>query len=177
MGKKVSLKVFEEGERRPAKAKARASSLAKRPSIDAARQRLGGRITAEDEPPQGLAHGLVVGVAGGRGMIVPGVIVFATRGEVHVLLDGVRLRRLLPDHVRPYAGEVSFALSKIAGDAQLFARLAEGDAVRYAGDDGTLVQAKVVEKCRWGALVARQDGAVIAVGFRKLWPLSTSGEV
>ena len=177
MGKKVSLRIFEEDERRPAKAKARASSLGKRPSIDAARERLGGRIMPNDEPPHGLAHGMVVGVSGGRGTVVAGVIVFATRNEVHVLLDGVRLRRVLPDHVRPYAGDVSLAVSKIAGDAQLFARLSEGEAVRYAGDDGTLVQAKVVEKCRWGALVARDDGAIIAVGFRKLWPLSTSAEV
>ncbi|MBX3229558.1 MAG: hypothetical protein KIT84_04420 [Labilithrix sp.] len=159
------------------KTRARGSVLGKRPSIEAARQRLGGRISPDDAPPQGLAHGLVVGVAGGRNTIVPGVVVFASRSEVHVLLDGVRLRRVLPDHVRTYTGDVSLALSKIAGDAQLFARLAEGEAVRYAGDDGTLVQAKVVEKCRWGALVARDDGAVIAVGFRKLWPLSAGGEV
>jgi len=35
------------------------------------------------------------------------------------------------------------------------------------------VNGKVVEKCRWGALVLREDGAVVAVGFRKLWPSPT----
>ena len=182
MAKKVSLRIFEdpaERERRP-KAKPLAASAnanaKKKPSIDAARERLGGRITSEDTPPSGIALGLVVGVAGKQGKIVPGVVIFASRAEVHVLLDGVRLRRVQPDAVRPFVGEVPFALSKIVGDAQLFARLVEGESVRYAGDDGHLVLAKVVEKCRWGALVAREDGAVIAVGFRKLWPSSAHGE-
>jgi hypothetical protein len=42
--------------------------------------------------------------------------------------------------------------------------------VRYADDAGALIDGKLIEKCRWGALVARDDGAVVAVGFRKLWP-------
>ena len=158
---------------------AKAKPLAKRskkPSIDAARDRLGGRITDTDVTPQGLACGLVVSVAGGRGTTVPGVVVFASSKEVHVLLDGVRLRRVVPEHVRPHVGEIPLALAKIAGDAQLFARLSEGESVRYAGEDGVLVSAQVVEKCRWGALVSRPDGAVIAVGFRKLWPATAGGE-
>lgn len=174
MSKKVSLRVLDDSPR-PAKAKA-LGERRRKPSIDAARDRLGGRILRDDEPPTGLAHGLIVGVASGRGTVVPGVIIFATRGEVHVLLDGVRLRRLKPDSVRPFVGDVSFALSRISGDAHLFARLTEGENIRYAGDDGALVEAKVVEKCRWGALVARDDGAVIAVGFRKLWPMDAEGQ-
>jgi hypothetical protein len=173
VAKKVSLRILEDpAESRAAKAKSLAK---KKPSIDAARDRLGGRITDDDVCPTGVAIGLVVGVAGTRGVTVPGVVIFASRTEVHVLLDGVRLRRVGPDSVRAFVGEVSHALSKIAGDAQLFARLTEGELVRYSGDDGGLVTAKVVEKCRWGALVAREDGAVIAVGFRKLWPSFVEG--
>jgi hypothetical protein len=174
VAKKVSLRILEDpAERRP-KAKALAPKK-KKPSIDSARERLGGRISADDTAPPGLALGLIVGV-GSTKSIVPGVVIFASRAEVHVLLDGVRLRRVQPDAVRPFSGEVSLALSKIAGDAQLFARLVEGELVRFAGDDGQVVTAKVVEKCRWGALVAREDGAVIAVGFRKLWPSAAHGE-
>lgn len=180
MAKKVSLRVLEDPPvDRPGKAKSLPSKparRAKKPSIDAARDRLGGRITESDVPTPGIACGLVVGVAGGRGTTVPGVVVFASSKEVHVLLDGVRLRRVVPEHVRAFTGEVPLALAKIAGDAQLFARLHEGEAVLYAGDEGLLVSAKVVEKCRWGALVARPDGAVIAVGFRKLWPATAGGE-
>jgi hypothetical protein len=172
VAKKVSLRVFDDS----AEAKPKAKGLGKKPSIDAARERLGGRITDEDEPPTGVALGLVVAVPAAGGRTQPGVVIFASRSEVHVLLDGVRLRRVLPEGVRPFGGDVPLALSKIAGDAQLFALLREGEAVKYAGDDGHLVLAKVVEKCRWGALVAREDGAVIAVGFRKLWPSAAHGD-
>lgn len=173
MGKKVSLRVLDDPDDR---AKKPARKREKKPSIDAARDRLGGRIIETDVPPAGIACGLVVSVAGGRGTTVPGVVVFASSKEVHVLLDGVRLRRVVPGVIKPFNGDVPLALAKIAGDAQLFARLTEGEAVRYAGEEGTLVSAKVVEKCRWGALVARPDGAVIAVGFRKLWPATAGGE-
>ena len=175
MGKKVSLRILEE----QAKAKAltpKAAKKPRKPSIDAARDRLGGRIIAQDVPPFGLACGLVVSVAGGRGPSVPGVIIYASKTEVHVLLDGVRLRRVLPDVVKSFAGEIPLELAKIAGDARLFAQLVEGEAVRYTAEEGDLLTAKVVEKCRWGALVARTDGAVIAVGFRKLWPANAGGE-
>ena len=39
---------------------------------------------------------------------------------------------------------------------------------------GGLLAGKLVEKCRYGALVVREDGAVVAVGFRKLWPAATA---
>ena len=89
-----------------------------------------------------------------------------------MLLDGIRLRASLAVRRRRSheGGEVAIELEKIAGDARLFGQLAEGQPVRYADDAGALVNGKVVEKCRWGALVLRDDGAVVAVGFRKLWP-------
>src|SRR5690606_38557503 len=108
---------------------------------------------------------------------MPGVVVFASQTEVHVLLDGVRLRRLAPsDLLLHEGGEVAVELERIAGDARLFGQLVEGQDVRYADDTGGLVSGKVVEKCRWGALVLRRDGAVVAVGFRKLWPATSGGE-
>ena len=65
--------------------------------------------------------------------------------------------------------------TKISADAHVFARLAEGQPVRYADDQGGLLGGKLVEKCRYGALVVRDDGAVVAVGFRKLWPAASAG--
>ena len=89
-----------------------------------------------------------------------GVVVFASQTEVHVLLDGVRLRRLPPADVAIHdGGEVAIELEKIAGDARLFGQLVEGQLVRYADDSGGLVNGKVVEKCRWGALILREDGS------------------
>jgi hypothetical protein len=187
VAKKVNLPLFSD----PAMVATPAKDVKKRPSIDAARARLGGRISEVDTPPAGFAPGVIVtfplGNAAARAegdtRRMSGVVVFASRNEVHVLLDGIRLRRLPPSDLTivnenggPIIGDAQtvMELEKIAGDARLFGLLAEGQSVRYAEDSGTLVTGKVVEKCRWGALVLRDDGAVVAVGFRKLWP-SPSG--
>jgi hypothetical protein len=98
------------------------------------------------------------------------VVVYAGADEVHVLLDGIRLRRLPAEQLQAHEGATPDELSKLAAEAQVFGMLVEGQAVRYADDAGVLTDGKLIEKCRWGALVARDDGAVIAVGFRKLWP-------
>lgn len=167
VGKKVNLPLFAD----PVEKTAISHDTNKKPSIDAARARLGGRVIDEMEPlPLGLAPGVVVSFALSSGRRMPGVVVFASRAEVHVLLDGVRLRRLPPEELAPHDGVVAIELEKIAGDARLFGMLVEGQPVRYADDTGCLIEGKVVEKCRWGALVRRDDGAVVAVGFRKLWP-------
>ena len=110
-----------------------------------------------------------------NGLRSPGVIVFASQTEVHVLLDGIRLRRFKPNDLVAYEGDPLLELEKIAGDARLFGGLIEGQSVRYANEDGGLIDGKVVEKCRWGALVLRDDGAIVAVGFRKIWPTPVSG--
>ena len=170
MAKKVTLPVFsDEGSAE------RAKSARKKPSIDTARARLGGRILESDAPVPGFAPGVVITFAAGASRRA-GVIVFASQAEVHVLLDGIRLRRFPPGELAAHDGrDLALELERIAGDARLFGQLAEGESVRYADEAGVLVDGKVVEKCRWGALVLRDDGAVVAVGFRKLWP-SPAGE-
>ncbi|MBX3199435.1 MAG: hypothetical protein KF894_14980 [Labilithrix sp.] len=180
VGKKVNLPLFAD----PATVATPAREIRKRPSIDAARARLGGRVSEIDAPPAGLAPGVLVTFpratpaarAAGDERRIPGVIVFASQHEIHVLLDGARLRRLPPSDVALHeGGEVAVELEKIAGDARLFGQIVEGQTIRYADDAGGLVNGKVVEKCRWGALVLRDDGAVVAVGFRKLWPAPSGG--
>lgn len=179
MGKKVNLPLFtdpadassSEKKELNKKDKKAAAAARSRPSIDSARARLGGRVAETDTPPAGFAPGVLVSFALGNGRRVPGVIVFASKTEVHVLLDSIRLRRLPPADLSLHEKiTIPIDLEKIAGDARLFGQLVEGESVRYADDGGALVDGKVVEKCRWGALVLRDDGAVIAVGFRKLWP-------
>ena len=173
MGKKVSLPVFDES----SSSRERAKPAAK-PSIDTARARLGGRVTDGDLPIPGFAPGVVVSFAVGDAAAarrLTGVIVFASLTEIHVLLDGIRLRRMAPHELTLHDGEVELDLEKIAADARLFGSLVEGQSVRYADSAGALVDGKVVEKCRWGALVLRDDGAVVAVGFRKLWPSAIGG--
>ena len=147
----------------------------KKPSLDDARNRLGGRTTDEDAPPAGIGPGVIVQVLANDGSKHVAVVMFANSSEVHVLIDGTKLRRVPPEAVEQNEGATPSSLSRIAADAHVFARLAEGQPVRYADDSGGLLGGKLVEKCRYGALVVRDDGAVVAVGFRKLWPATSAG--
>jgi hypothetical protein len=145
----------------------------KKPSLDDARNRLGGRTTDEEPAPPGINPGRVVRVFANDGEEHVAVVVFANADEVHILIDGTRLRRVPPSDVHGYDGTTPSSMSKIAADAHVFSRLTEGEKIRYADDKGGLLSGKLVEKCRYGALVVREDGAVIAVGFRKLWPAAS----
>jgi hypothetical protein len=180
VGKKLNLPLFEE----PRESGEGGSRKRAKPSIDAARSRLGGRLRTEPgaaSSPSWLVPGTVVSFGARRRTDLDerpdrvGVVIFASATEVHVLLDGVRMRRLTPGDVHPHAAEVPLELARLGADARLFGRLTEGEAVRYAAEGGQLVDGKVVEKCRWGALVLRDDGTIIAVGFRKLWPMAAEG--
>jgi len=65
----------------------------------------------------------------------------------------------------------------LLAEVRLFATLKEGQRVRFAEKDGSAGELSVgmlVEKCRYGALVAKDDGRILAVGFRRLWPVSSA---
>ncbi len=141
----------------------------KKPSVDAARARLGGRVVA-DEPSESFHGGQHVSFERAPGERGAGVVLYATAREVHVLLDAARLRRFGVGELVAEEGDPRGELAKVAADARVFGGLREGQSVRYADDTGSLRDGKVVERCRYGALVLRADGVVVAVGFRKLWP-------
>jgi hypothetical protein len=155
--------------------RSRETAGAKKPSLDDARNRLGGRTTDEEPAPAGIGPGRVVKVFANDGEEHVAVVVFANADEVHILVDGTKLRRVPPEAVHSYDGATPNALGKIAADAHVFSHLNEGQLIRYADDSGGLLAGKLIEKCRYGALVVREDGALVAVGFRKLWPAATSG--
>lgn len=142
---------------------------AKKPSLEAARSRLGG-APSDGPAAAGFPPGRAVSFRASDGTRRNAVVVYAGSSEVHVLLDRQHLRRLpateLEDHEAPLDDE----LAQLATDARVFGALRQGQSVRYANESGELVDGQLVEKCRWGALVAREDGALVAVGFRKLWP-------
>ena len=151
----------------------KSESKSKKPSLDDARNRLGGRTNNEEPAPAGIVPGRVVRVFANDGAAHVAVVVFANAEEVHILIDGTKLRRVPPSEVHAHEGEAPSSVAKIAADAHVFSRLAEGEKIRYADDSGGLLSGKLVEKCRYGALVVRDDGAVVAVGFRKLWPAAS----
>jgi hypothetical protein len=97
------------------------------------------------------------------------VALYATDTEVDVWIDQGIVRRVTPDAVETFDGPVSAELGNIAADAAAFAQIREGERVDYADAAGNKLEGDLVEKCRYGGLVLRGDGKLIAVGFRKLW--------
>lgn len=140
--------------------------LEKKPTIENARRRLGGRPDAATAP-SGMSVGAVVSWGGKAAAVV-----YASGSDVHVLFDKTRMKRAKAGELAAFTGEVPHEVFSIATDANVFFMLAEGQAIRYADDSGALLEARLVEKFRYGALVARPDGTLVAVGFRKLWPIA-----
>ena len=137
--------------------------------VDVARKKLGGRAVS------GPGQGKIVTVPAGGGRLV-GVVLFATEDEVFVLVEPNVVRRARRDLSLPFSGEAPDAISRLSGDVHVFARLAEGNRVRYEVSAGTMREGRLLEKCRYGALVVAEGGALVAVGFRKLWPAGARDE-
>lgn len=174
MGKKINLPLLPDAWVGAGRESAEMRKAAKKPSLEDARNRLGGRTTDELAAAPGITPGRIVKVIATGGVEHIAVVIFANADEVHILVDGTRLRRVPPEAVDLHDGATPSTLTQISDDAHVFSRLAEGQGVRYADDTGGLLPGKLVEKCRYGALVVREDGAVVAVGFRKLWPAATN---
>jgi hypothetical protein len=130
------------------------------PTLERARKRLGGRGRTD------ALAGTVVTLD----EATDGVVLFADDVEVDVLVDDTTVKRTARRHVSP-AREVRGPLASLAGDVLVFARLEEGQRVLLSTEQG-MIEGLLFEKCRYGALVAKDDGAVLAVGFRKLWPVA-----
>lgn len=130
------------------------------PTIESAREALGGRLSTERGP------GAVVDVSMKRGGDARGVLVCVSGESRDVWIGEGRFVRTGRERVR-VATESSRDLDTVASDARRFALLREGELVRATKRDGTTVDGTLLEKCRYGALVAKGD-AVLAVSFRRV---------
>jgi hypothetical protein len=142
--------------------------------VDDVRKRLGGR--ASTDPRAGDL--VMVTAPGGREL--PGVVLFASGEDMDVWVEqpgsavvtalgaGI-VRRARGEDVGPLRGVASKDLTAVASDARVFGGLLEGQRIRYQSGEG-LDEGTLVEKCRFGALVERDDGALVGVGFRRIWP-------
>ena len=157
-----TLPLFDSLVRRDASAQP-AESLGDRTTLEAARRRLGGKGESD------ATAGAVVRYLGAGDAPEEGVVVYAAGDEVDVWLEGDRVRRTTRAWVEP-ATALTAAQREVAGDARVYAALVEGSRVRVVGAGDETTEAVLVEKCRYGALVARDDGTLMAVGFRKLVP-------
>jgi hypothetical protein len=134
------------------------------PNVDAARRRLGGRAA-----PSTNDAGRVVSLREGGDVEVVGVVLYGAEEELDVWIEGGIVRRVHPSRVVDFAGMVPEDVARMASDARTFSRLREGQRVRFESPGTT--EGDLVEKCRYGALVLRGDGKLMAVGFRRLWPV------
>jgi hypothetical protein len=102
------------------------------------------------------------------------VVVCEADGELDVWIGEGRLQRLAAARATLDRIEPDHALADVAADALVHASLSEGQRLRFLTRDGASREGVLAEKCRYGALVSH-EGRVLAVSFRRLWPLDAGG--
>jgi len=130
-------------------------------TVDAVRKQLGGRAATD------AGAGEVVSFRDERGSERMGVVLFVRGEDLDVWVEGDLVRRVRRRDTQAPDGVVSRELVAVARDAQGFAKLEEGQRVRYQHAGG-LGDGALVEKCRFGGLVERDDRKVLGIGFRRL---------
>jgi hypothetical protein len=148
-----------------------------RPTVDAVRKRLGGRASTE------AGAGELVALTTAGGGVLRGVVLFARGDDVDIWVEqadapagstpqpsrpGV-VRRARRADIAPLPAPAPHGLDAVADDARVFAALSEGQRIRFH-DGGGLGEGSLIEKCRFGGLIRRDDGTVLGVGFRRIWP-------
>jgi hypothetical protein len=129
--------------------------------VDTVRRRLGGRSTSA----AGAGRVVLVRTEGGGERA--GVVLHVEGEVLHVWVAEGIVRKALNADVQAAAAP---ELETLANDARVFATLHEGERVRYQDSEGGLAEAMLAEKCRFGALLLRDDGKILGVGFRRIWP-------
>ncbi len=114
-----------------------------------AREKLGGRVTSHGRGGEIVRVGEDVGV-----------IVWSDAAQCDVWIGEDRIKRVRSEEASENAEAV---MLDVSADAHAFAQLEEG--ARVVFDEQ--IPGRLIEKCRWGALVARDDGRIFAVGFRR----------
>ena len=148
MSRRVSLPVNDSSAQRP------------RSTLEAVRARLGGRARTD------LQAGRVVCFLDTG---ATGVVLYGQGDEVHVFSNAGWVRRTTADALIR-VDEPAPELCVVANDVRVFAALEEGHRVRFQDLSG-VAQGTLIEKCRYGAVVRRDDETVMGVGFRRIWPL------
>ncbi|RYE87468.1 MAG: hypothetical protein EOO75_14445 [Myxococcales bacterium] len=99
------------------------------------------------------------------------VVLHADASDIHVWVGAGLVRRAPRAQLGAFGGEVPADLVAVSRDVAQFAALVEGQAVRFLqrAPAGAVDHGRLVEKCRFGALVERADGSLVGVGFRRLW--------
>lgn len=134
-------------------------------TIDAVRARLGGRARTDAQAGRVVSF-LDTGAIG--------VVLFAQGEEVHVFSNAGWVRRTTSASLVAVE-DVAADLHEVINDVRVFAALEEGNRVRFQDVSG-MAQGTLLEKCRYGAVVRRDDAKVMGVGFRRIWPLANPSD-
>jgi len=135
------------------------------PALEEARRKLGGRSLA----PSARTPGTLVEATLQDGRRLTGILLWASADSCDVWFDDGLARRAPSETVVARGRPTPESLVRIEAEVRLFSSLAEGDAVRWERA-GCIAEGRIVEKCRYGAIVVTRSTRVVAVGFRKLWP-------
>ncbi|MFO0587572.1 MAG: hypothetical protein U0441_08535 [Polyangiaceae bacterium] len=139
----------------------------RKPTVDAVRAKLGGRASTE----RGAGEFVVIDAGGG--FEHSGIVLFRRDDEIAVWTSEGVVRRASRADVRKSEDPTPAGFADVAADAAVFGQLMEGQRVRYRNDSGT-DEGTLVEKCKFGALVERDDRTIVGVSFRRLWPAETN---
>lgn len=152
MGKKLSLPIVAEIAR----------SAGATPTVERARQKLGG--TGSTDARAGRT------VRDDDGVV--GVVLFARDEEMDVLVSATGTVRRGKASTWIEHDRLPDELAATVPDVVVFAHLEAGERVGFREPAGTS-EGLLFEKCRYGALVARDDRSILAIGFRNLWPIGS----
>lgn len=139
------------------------------PTLARARERLGGKATSF------VDAGTIVCVADAGGKPMLGVLLCGDDRTSDVWLEAGFVKRTRREMVEVAKAATGGPLVRIAADALVFGRLEEGQRVRFEPPGRGPELGVLFDKCRYGALVADDTGAVFAVGFRRVRPVECSG--
>ena len=103
-----------------------------------------------------------------------GVVLFGQGEEVHVFSKAGWVRRTTRDALTQVAVPPP-ELDPVANDVRVFAALEEGHRVRFQ-DLAGIAHGTLIEKCRYGAVIRRDDATVMGVGFRRIWPVANPSD-
>jgi hypothetical protein len=140
------------------------------PTVDSLRKRLGGRAMSEPGAGEGVT---VVTESGLRTM---GVVLFVRGDDLEIWVDHNLVRTTQRASTAPLEAPLPRDLAAVAADARAFASLVEGQRINYLEED-RVGEGVILEKCRFGAVIERNDGKLVGLGFRRLWPAEETAAV
>lgn len=98
-----------------------------------------------------------------------GVVLHADAATVDVMVSAGVVRRVARSRVVALDDvELSPLRRRMAGDVRRFAAMPAGRRARFTTETGDEAEGLLIEKCRYGALVALDDGRVVALGFSRM---------